>query len=222
MNITPSESSSEAGETCRICLEPGGLIQPCNCTGTTAHVHKECLETWLKTSNRTNCEICLFEYEIVRVRATACDFRRRNFVFSEFPDIDRSIKVVGFFGMLPTPALAHYWGLVPFDIYFVSNLVWLVTSLTFMQRMHILPTITFWKYCSCVGSLSVSMVTGVWVYTFIDSCVGFLSLVLCCLCLCLRASDVQIEESHDVNIENISNGVETKNDNIVGQSVGNV
>ena len=221
MNITPSESSSDAGETCRICMEPGNLIQPCNCTGTAAHVHKECLETWLKTSNRTNCEICLFEYEIIRVRPRSCSCPR-GLIFSEFPDIDHSIKIVGFFGMVPTPALAHYWGFTPLDIFFVSNLVWLVTSLNFMQRMRILPTITFWKYCSCLGSFSVSIVTRVWMYTFFDSVVGAFFLILTMMCLCLRRSDVQIEETHDVNIENISNDVETKNDDVVEQSADDV
>ena len=47
--------------TCRICLDEGDLIQPCNCTGTTAYVHEECLMKWLNISDRRDCEICKFD-----------------------------------------------------------------------------------------------------------------------------------------------------------------
>ena len=82
------EQPLEEQPTCRICLEPGDLIQPCDCKGSSAYVHKECLDRWLKTSKRTNCEICLFEYEIEEEKAPIPFFLIRrafnsNIFFSE-------------------------------------------------------------------------------------------------------------------------------------------
>ncbi|XP_066245918.1 LOW QUALITY PROTEIN: E3 ubiquitin-protein ligase MARCHF3-like [Euwallacea similis] len=54
---------------CRICH--GGqsideLLTPCRCRGTIALVHLKCLETWLKESNQSNCELCRHRYKIIR------------------------------------------------------------------------------------------------------------------------------------------------------------
>ena len=49
--------------SCRICLEDGGQ-KFCHCTGTLGLVHKECLEKWLDTSSRKECEICLAKYNL--------------------------------------------------------------------------------------------------------------------------------------------------------------
>lgn len=55
--------------TCRICYEDGDLISPCACTGTMAHVHKECLEKWIAVSHRSTCELCHtpFDGSLVRL-----------------------------------------------------------------------------------------------------------------------------------------------------------
>lgn len=64
---------------CRYCLQEDqitNLITPCHCEGTMKYVHNECLEDWIKNSNRTiiqepnlinksvvystKCEICKF------------------------------------------------------------------------------------------------------------------------------------------------------------------
>ncbi len=57
---------SEKINTCRICLEEGNLIRPCECTQ--GYFHKECLNQWRlshgrNTHKRRNCEICLAEYD---------------------------------------------------------------------------------------------------------------------------------------------------------------
>ena len=56
--------------TCRICLEDGELIQPCDCRGSSAYVHEKCLIKWLQVSKRTDCEICHFQYDITEVEET--------------------------------------------------------------------------------------------------------------------------------------------------------
>ena len=57
--------------SCRICFEGGDetpLIEPCNCTGSVAHIHKHCLFRWLNTKNETfpTCELCKTHYRINR------------------------------------------------------------------------------------------------------------------------------------------------------------
>lgn len=56
---------------CRICLDEDDqkdLISPCNCSGSTKYVHRDCLENWRATNinedNYKRCEICHFEYEM--------------------------------------------------------------------------------------------------------------------------------------------------------------
>ena len=60
-------------KVCRVCLDEEdqkGLISPCNCAGTTKYIHRDCLENWRATNinddNFKRCEICHFEYEMVK------------------------------------------------------------------------------------------------------------------------------------------------------------
>lgn len=54
--------------TCRICLEENKnfeLISPCKCSGTSAWVHRECLESWRMhdvNNSSSRCTECLVEY----------------------------------------------------------------------------------------------------------------------------------------------------------------
>lgn len=54
---------------CRICFQcnPDGLIEPCECQGTTSKVHKNCLEFSLIGLGSLRCEICSFDYKIEMV-----------------------------------------------------------------------------------------------------------------------------------------------------------
>ncbi len=57
MNIIhPTDRVPE--QTCRICYEPGNLINVCNCSGTVKYVHFECLTKWIAVSAATKCELC--------------------------------------------------------------------------------------------------------------------------------------------------------------------
>jgi len=53
MNTSVGDASA-----CRICYEPNNLHQLCKCDGTMKYVHKECIEKWIKVSNRKQCELC--------------------------------------------------------------------------------------------------------------------------------------------------------------------
>lgn len=48
--------------TCRICYEPGSLISVCQCAGSCASVHFECIQKWIMISRRKKCEICHHSY----------------------------------------------------------------------------------------------------------------------------------------------------------------
>tara|TARA_B100001093_G_C26803937_1_gene1004659 strand:- start:744 stop:1295 length:552 start_codon:yes stop_codon:yes gene_type:complete len=75
-NKSSSESDLESGVNssntseilCRICLCPleSDVKYYCNCEGSTGIVHKHCLLKWLFESARTSCEICNYEFEIIK------------------------------------------------------------------------------------------------------------------------------------------------------------
>jgi len=64
-------------KTCRICLEGSDrdetcdgeepapkMISPCSCIGSTRYVHDNCLQNWIISSKKNECEICKCEYHI--------------------------------------------------------------------------------------------------------------------------------------------------------------
>ena len=91
---------------CRICLEEDGvLIQPCDCKGSTASVHRECLERWVKESNSEVCEICTGEYAKRDVRS--CNLPRYCeglVTFAQRSEIEKNLirlsSFVAIFGMV--------------------------------------------------------------------------------------------------------------------------
>ena len=52
--------------TCRICLENDGttIRGVCDCSGSMAFVHKECILRWMVESKKTTCEICHARFRI--------------------------------------------------------------------------------------------------------------------------------------------------------------
>jgi len=58
-------------QTCRICYEPGGVENLCNCSGSMRYVHEECLVKWLQVSGRRTCELCNVELKIVQWEESA-------------------------------------------------------------------------------------------------------------------------------------------------------
>ncbi|CAK9817944.1 E3 ubiquitin-protein ligase MARCHF3 [Anthophora plagiata] len=54
---------------CRICYDTSQqlpVIYPCKCKGTMGAVHLKCLERWLEESNRSNCELCRYQFHVKR------------------------------------------------------------------------------------------------------------------------------------------------------------
>lgn len=62
--ICPCTQSRKA--ICRVCLEEdsmANLTQPCSCSGSMQHVHKNCLQSWISEKGSKSCEICWQEYQ---------------------------------------------------------------------------------------------------------------------------------------------------------------
>lgn len=83
-DASPSNASGSPPRTCRICLgeeveENSGLggggdelFSPCLCRGTSAFVHRSCLNDWRRLSTNPNshfrCDSCRYTYRTVQVR----------------------------------------------------------------------------------------------------------------------------------------------------------
>lgn len=65
-----AEEVLSAGPRCRICLDLGTadniLIRPCACSGSVAHVHENCLKTWISERPDVHnvCELCKTTYNL--------------------------------------------------------------------------------------------------------------------------------------------------------------
>lgn len=57
MSTPPSSSRSQT--ECRICFgEKGPFIRPCDCKGSIASVHPQCIKYWLSLKTCATCELC--------------------------------------------------------------------------------------------------------------------------------------------------------------------
>jgi len=171
----PLETPQEEN-TCRICLEPGELLQPCDCK--TSYVHKECLLKWLETSGRTNCEICLFEYKIeLSKRPTP-----QKLLFSDDPILNRNIKILGFFVLIPFAPFAFYMGFRALDVYYAINVIFILLVFAYIKHVKILATLGFWKTCLTTGYTVVAVETGSYDHFFFDYGISAIFAILACFC----------------------------------------
>ena len=66
-NENENKNEDEEVFPCKICLEiepRSELFTPCNCKGSSAFIHKQCLQTWFKYNHQNikHCEICNHVY----------------------------------------------------------------------------------------------------------------------------------------------------------------
>ncbi|KAH6920953.1 hypothetical protein HPB50_028061 [Hyalomma asiaticum] len=60
-------NSSDGAPTCRICFfgdEKQPLLDPCNCRGTIAFMHRDCLERWIQRTMDPQCQVCHFRFTV--------------------------------------------------------------------------------------------------------------------------------------------------------------
>lgn len=153
--------------TCRICLEEGDLIQPCNCTGTTAYVHEECLLKWLTTSNRSDCEICKYEYEYIDVeeKVKGCCPRWA------FADSEHTVLLVMMLGFAHFIVMffMSYWDTTAENMFYYCNVTQGLLLCVLYPNIRPREVIVFWKCCSSMCLLFASIVQDEWNFFLFES-----------------------------------------------------
>ncbi|RWS27700.1 E3 ubiquitin-protein ligase MARCH3-like protein [Leptotrombidium deliense] len=69
------EASNSTNKFCKFCLESTedcALIKPCECRGSAAHVHEQCLALWFSRTQSETCEICNAMYSSTLVNRLVC------------------------------------------------------------------------------------------------------------------------------------------------------
>ena len=172
------EESVDEQNICRICFEPHNeshtLIQPCNCK--TSYVHETCLLKWLKTSHRTNCEICLFQYNIHKKPT------KKPLLFADNPVFNRNILFLGGCILFPCAPVSFYIGCSAQDVYYAINLIFILLIFGYVRYVKILPTLAFWKFCLTLGMLIVCLEINYFPYVYFDFGVSGAFAFGACLC----------------------------------------
>ncbi|KAH9443822.1 hypothetical protein Pst134EB_026213 [Puccinia striiformis f. sp. tritici] len=111
---------------CRVCRSDdstlGPLFHPCRCTGSIAHVHQDCLSTWLTHSKKSTCELCghLFSFEKVYKPGSP---DRPPFTTITY----QALKELIYFFLLFSRAILVgicWLGIVPWTVVWVSTAYW--------------------------------------------------------------------------------------------------
>ena len=190
--------------TCRICLEEGDLVQPCDCRGSTAHVHTECLIKWLATSGRTNCEICHYEYDFEEVEEEVkicCP----PWSIASTPHAAAAVISIGLIGHLVIMYATTYWGTTTEDLFVYGNLLQGLMVLTLHPNIHPREVIVFWKCCSSICLLIASLVQNEWrFFTF-----EFVAMFLLAVHTYAHLITTQKQTVRYINIEDRSTNDET-------------
>lgn len=147
--------------TCRICLEEGDLIQPCNCSGTAAYVHEECLIKWFRVSKRTDCEICKFEYEFVETEEKVTNYCPR-WTFASDTNTTAAVISIGMMGHFVIMFFISYWGTNTQNMFIYGNLLQGIMLVLMHPKIRPREVIVFWKCCSSVCLYFASLVRSEW------------------------------------------------------------
>ncbi|XP_075557967.1 E3 ubiquitin-protein ligase MARCHF2-like isoform X1 [Dermacentor variabilis] len=90
-------------DICRICFRGvscGSLLQPCLCRGSIGFAHKPCMERWVSERREEECNICHYNYPILRRTRTFCDLLRH-------PEGRKEPLVYALLGVLFSLSLLH-------------------------------------------------------------------------------------------------------------------
>ena len=159
--------------TCRICLEEeGDMIQPCNCRGSLANVHPDCLVRWLNISHKTECEICNFKYAYEERQEIPQRVYCPSYTLAE--ELNTS-RIIVFFGI--TLCIITQMDGIAFSgmlnaVFICINavvVVFAVFSICICEDIHVLETVTFWKLCTLLGFICLASFLGDWTYAIYDS-----------------------------------------------------
>ena len=175
--------------TCRICLEDEGeLIQPCNCKGTAANVHPECLIKWLNISGTESCEICKYKYVCEDVVVTKpCRDQCKEQCRCNMTRDDLNLRIVIYalgFSMMATILVYGFIYPGKVDTIFICMNVmqlFIIGLMTYFIRdnLNIIITLSYFKFCSTVGFGALAWLENYWNYFSYDACLlGFCLMIV--------------------------------------------
>lgn len=103
--------------TCRICFEESqsrnGFISPCRCSGSSKHVHRECLDRWRSQNpdglNFRRCNTCHFEYQLINENQDPDLQAHRQAEYDEAVKVDIFALVVYAILAIVVISLILYW-----------------------------------------------------------------------------------------------------------------
>lgn len=184
--------------TCRICLDDEGeMIQPCDCKGTSANVHPECLMKWLNISQTTKCEICHFQYRSeVKTEDQACVFFP-TCVLAEKPNTRRVVALIGVILCIVTQMEGLAFPGSMDGVFIVTNffiLLFVASSQCVCEDIHVLETLTYWKLCTFIGFCSLAGFLNDWSYATYEGIVLGAFSVLTYLYLVTREQTITYTE----------------------------
>lgn len=121
--VSGVSAATTTASVCRICLEgecaTARLVSPCNCTGSVGRMHVPCLEKWLSTTGLSTCELCGYQFELVRQPRPLSDLLRNKFFVS---------NVIYFLVMSLVAGVSIWLCLVDTGLYLEHGHYWVVVE----------------------------------------------------------------------------------------------
>lgn len=103
-------------------------------------------------------------------------------LFSENIALNRNIEILGIFGLFPLAPLSFYMGFPAVDVYYATNILFVLLVLAFVRHVKICQTLAYWKFCLTAGNAIVSLQIDTYDYIFFDLGVAIIFAVGACLC----------------------------------------
>ena len=146
--------------TCRICLEEGGHTF-CKCSGTSAHVHEECLVKWLNISNRRECEICTHPFTLKYTQACAptCIPDVKDFALAEDNMVGCSIVLFSI-GITVGVFVVNLFTSLYVAGFITSHCLILAIILFFYKDVYPFNALAFMQWISTIGQGTFAFDTG--------------------------------------------------------------
>lgn len=115
---------------CRICFEEGGpVLSPCNCRGTAAYIHRQCLDRYIQHYPDRVCRVCRTEFSIPRAFHEILGIVVVFFILNLFLMLSRErLLVKGFLMTLVWMTLYYYsmLNLLNGFVYTMLSCLWMV------------------------------------------------------------------------------------------------
>jgi len=119
-------------------------------------------------SNRTDCEICGFEYDVIEVEERV-DVCCPPYSLSDSIDMSAAVIAIGIVGHIIIMFFTTFWGTTTEDMFFYGNTLQAFMMLILHPNIHHRQVIVLWKVCSTVCLIMTSIMQDEWRYLFFES-----------------------------------------------------